>query len=109
MTDSEISLLFDEHIPSSTAQELRNRGLEVEAVYETELQSASDDEVVKYALETGKVIVTQDSDFLEINGEAGVIFLTEPLEIGELTRELLQVVQRLENEEVQNSIIYIPW
>lgn len=108
MSDSEISLLFDEHIPSSTAQELRNRGIEVEAVYETELQSASDEEIVKYAIETGKVIVTQDSDFLELE-EQGLIFLTEPLEIGELTRELLQVVQRLEKEEVQNSRIFIPW
>jgi predicted nuclease of predicted toxin-antitoxin system len=108
MSDSEISLLFDEHIPSSTAQELRNRGIEVEAVYETELQSASDEEIVEYVIETGKVIVTQDSDFLELE-EKGLIFLTEPLEIGELTRELLQVVQRLEREEVQNSSIFIPW
>jgi len=109
MSNTEISLLFDEHMPSSAAQELRNRGLDVEAVYETELQSASDKTIAEHAEETGKVIVTQDSDFLNLKDKIGLIFLTEPLEIGELTREILQVVQKLQKKEFENSTIYIPW
>lgn len=110
MSSSEISFLFDEHIPSSTADELRNRGISVEAVYETELQSASDDEIISYAESENMVIVTQDSDFLKLDDESlGIVYLTEPLEIGELTRQLLKVVQRLDSKEIKKSVIYIPW
>lgn len=109
MSNSEISFLFDEHIPSSTADELRNRGISVEAVCETELQSASDDEIKNCAESENVVIVTQDSDFLKYDGSVGIVYLTEPLEIGELTRQLLKVVQRLDSREIKESVVYIPW
>lgn len=109
MSKTEISLLLDEHIPASTAKELRNRDIDVEAVYETSLQGSSDEEILEHALSQDRVIVTQDTDFLEISEDAGIIFLTEPLEIGELTQQILKVVQELDREEILGSTVYIPW
>lgn len=106
---SQITLLFDEHLPASTVEELRNRNIDAEAVYETELQSDADKEIREYAEQKEKVIVTQDSDFLQKDEDVGIIFLTEPLEIGELTRQILKVIQNLQKTEIENSTIYIPW
>ena len=106
---SQISLLFDEHLPSSTVDELRNRNIEAEAVYETKLQSHTDKEILEYAEQKQKIIVTQDSDFLQKDKDIGIIFLTEPLEVGELTRQILKVIQNLQKNEIENSTIYIPW
>lgn len=108
---SEISFLLDEHLPSSVAEELEGRGVDVKTVYDVSLDGTPDSGILEFAEQDNRVIVTQDSDFLELNEEqhSGIVFLTEPVGIGDLTRELARVLENFEPEDLENSVIYIPW
>jgi len=107
---SEVSFLLDEHLPSSVAEELEGRGVDVKTVYDVELDGTPDSEILEFAERDNRVIVTQDSDFLELDEEhSGIVFLTEPVGIGDLTRELARVLENFEPEDLENSVIYIPW
>jgi len=55
-------LLLDENIGLKVYRELRRRGYEVQTVIE-ELRGASDEEVVRVALNNDKIVVTMDKDF----------------------------------------------
>jgi predicted nuclease of predicted toxin-antitoxin system len=110
MSESEISFLLDEHIPSSVAEELGGRGVDVKTVYELDLDGTPDTEILEFAEKGDRVIVSQDSDFLKHDEKhPGLVFLTEPLGIGDLTRELARVLENFESEDLENSTIYIPW
>ncbi|MFB6159530.1 MAG: DUF5615 family PIN-like protein [Candidatus Nanohalobium sp.] len=107
---SEVSFLLDEHLPSSVAEELEGRGVDVKTVYDVNLDGTPDSEILEFA-EDDRVIVTQDSDFLELDEEqhSGIVFLTEPVGIGDLTKELARVLENFEPEDLENSVVYIPW
>lgn len=66
---SEVSFLFDEHIPSSVVEELEGRGVDVKTVYDIDLESTPDSKILEFAEQGSRAIVTQDSDFLELDGK----------------------------------------
>lgn len=102
---SEVSFLLDEHLPSSVAEELEGRGVDVKTVYDVELDGTPDSEILESAERGNRVIVTQDSDFLELDEErhSGIVFLTEPVGIGDLTRELARVLENFEPEDLETQ------
>jgi len=111
MQESEISFLLDEHLPSSVAEELEGRGVDVKTVYDVNLEGSPDSEILEFAEQDNRVVVTQDSDFLELDEEqhSGIVFLTEPIRIGDLTRELARVLENFEPGDLEGSVSYIPW
>ncbi len=56
-------LLLDENIHPAVGAELATRGLDVESVVSVGLAGASDTDVLRYAVSSGRVVVTHDSDF----------------------------------------------
>jgi predicted nuclease of predicted toxin-antitoxin system len=57
-----VKLLLDENIGLRVYEELKRRGYEVQTVIE-ELCGASDEEVLRIALDRDKIVVTMDKDF----------------------------------------------
>ena len=108
---SEVSFLLDEHIPSSVAEELGGRDVDVKTVYDVGLEGASDSKILEFGKQDSRVIDTQDSDFLGLDEEhhCGIVFQTEPIGIGDLTRELARVLENFEPEDLENSVVYISW
>jgi predicted nuclease of predicted toxin-antitoxin system len=62
---------LDEHCPTALAEGLRRRGIDVTTTPEVVLPGAEDPEHVRFALAEGRVIFTQDEDFLAIHA-AGI-------------------------------------
>lgn len=58
-----MKLLLDQGIPRSSAAILRAAGLDVVHTGEVGRATAADDDLVGYALEEGRVIITLDADF----------------------------------------------
>jgi len=54
-------LLLDEYIGLRVYEELKRRGYEVQTIIE-ELRGASDEEVLRIAVNHGKIVVTMDKD-----------------------------------------------
>lgn len=63
---SDIRFLLDVHVHNAIAKGLRRRGIEVLTCQEAQLNIASDDAIVQFALLNDWVIFSQDSDFLKI-------------------------------------------
>ena len=61
---SEIRFYSDEHVAKAIAIGLRLRGADILTVQEAQLLGASDGDHLAYVLAQGRVIFTQDDDFL---------------------------------------------
>lgn len=72
-------LLADENILPAVIEFLRNMGLDVQSVSEQGIFGLPDTEVLKQALESGRVVLTHDSDFggMAVSGAKfiGIIYL----------------------------------
>ena len=70
MTDR-ITFYMDEHVAKSVTEGLRRSGVNVVTVQELGLQAAEDQQHLQRATQEGRVVVTQDTDFLRLHA-AGV-------------------------------------
>jgi Domain of unknown function (DUF5615) len=103
-----MKLLLDEMISAVVAEQLRARGLDVEAVSERrELRGLADEGVFEYAQETKRAVVTYNrDDFLELDrryrgrdrSHAGIVILNPrrfpqgPGSVGPLVRSLEELI-----------------
>ena len=67
MADAQISFYLDEHVARAVALGLRQRGIEVLTVQEAGLTGESDLSHLALAAAQGRVIFTQDDDFLRLH------------------------------------------
>ena len=66
-----MKLLLDQGLPRTTAERLRDRGVDAVHAGEVGLSSASDEEILAVALETQRVVATLDADFHTLLVRAG--------------------------------------
>ena len=103
---------LDEHIASAIAQGLRRRGIDVTTTSEANLAMAPDEQHIQFALLHGRVIVTQDRDFLRQAAadthHAGIIYSEQGLRsIGELLRGIILVHEVMLEEEMMDHVEYL--
>lgn len=105
-----IRLYLDEHIAKAVAQALRRRGIDVLRAHEAGLESASDTEHLAFSLREGRVVVTQDADFLRLDAEgvqhAGIAYFAQQLASGEMVRRLVVLVEVLTPAEMAGHVEY---
>jgi len=58
-----LKFLLDTDMPRSSAKVIRTIGFEVEDVRDIGMRAAKDREIIEYALENKRIIVTKDTDF----------------------------------------------
>lgn len=63
---SSVRYYVDEHVGKAVVQGLRQRGVDVITVVEAGMLSATDEAQLAFALKAGRVIFTQDGDFLRL-------------------------------------------
>jgi len=96
----------DEDIPRPIVEKLRSKGFEIFYI-EEELKSASDTEVLEKAGDLELPILTFDDDFEEFSNHDGILHLTKRTEYEIIVEAVEDIVNRIENEEAENSIIKI--
>jgi len=107
-----IRFQLDEHIPSAVARALRRRGIDVLTATEAGLLGADDRAHLASAHAAGRVVVTQDADFLALHGagvpHSGIIYcppLRHPLR--RLIAWLILIWEVLEPEEMAGRVHYV--
>lgn len=69
---------LDENVDHAIARALRHRGIDVTTSTEAGLVGADDRQQLEFARSAGRVIVTQDSDFLRLHRQgvphSGIVF-----------------------------------
>jgi predicted nuclease of predicted toxin-antitoxin system len=61
-----VKLFLDENLSPQHATELRTEGHDAVAVLEVGLSGAPDEQVLRFAVENGRVLVTLDADFANV-------------------------------------------
>jgi predicted nuclease of predicted toxin-antitoxin system len=103
---------LDEHIPSSVADGLRRRGIDVTTTLQAGLSGAMDRAHLVYARESSRVILTQDEDFLAMAAagmeHSGIVFCSQGARtVGQIIEFLLLLDGCLSETEMRNHIEFV--
>jgi predicted nuclease of predicted toxin-antitoxin system len=103
---------LDEHCDPAIAAGLRRHGIDVTATVEAGLLHARDEDHVAYGIAHGRVIFTQDKDFLRIHAagtsHAGIAYCRQHTRtIGEIIDGLVLIWELLDLHEMENRVEYL--
>ena len=103
---------LDEHCPNAVAHALRRHGIDVTTSADAGLLRAGDESHVDFALREGRVIFTQDDDYLSLNARgvphAGITYCHQQTRsIGEIVESLVLIWEVYDPEEMANRVEYI--
>lgn len=103
---------LDEHISGHIAAGLRRRNIEVTTAAEVGLIGATDMVHLEFAASSGRVVVTQDGDFLRIHAQgvthAGIAYCQQQsMPIGEMLRRVILIYDLLSPEEMADRVEFL--
>ena len=106
-----VKFYTDEHVPRAVIRGLRQRGLDVATVPEEGMLGASDREHLRWANDEGRVIFTQDTDFLRLHAaghiHAGIAYAPQGASVSRIIRGLLLIYEVLEASAMVGHVEYI--
>lgn len=107
----EIKFYMDEHVPTAVTAGLRLRGVDVLTAQEADMLAASDKEHLALAADEGRVLFTQDADFLRLHAEevahTGIVYAPQQTRVGVIVRGLMLIYQVLEPKDMQNHVEFL--
>jgi predicted nuclease of predicted toxin-antitoxin system len=103
---------LDEHVPTAIADGLRRLGVDVTTTPDAGLIGATDPTQIAYAVATGRMIFSQDDDFLVLAASGvehpGIAYCRQNTRsIGEIIHGLQLIWEVLEPDEVRNRVEYL--
>jgi predicted nuclease of predicted toxin-antitoxin system len=103
---------LDENCHRAIAEGLRRRGVDVTTTPEVGLLHATDDQQFAYSQREGRVLFTQDRDFLRLHAagvpHAGIAYSEKDKKsIGTLIQGLVLIWELLEPHEMASRVEYI--
>ena len=103
---------LDENVDPRVADGLRLHAIDVTTTADAGLSGASDPEQLAYVNRDGRVIVTQDTDFLRLaasgHNHPGIAFyLAGTRSVGDIIRGVRLIWELLEPSEMHNRIEYL--
>lgn len=108
---SRIRFYTDEHVARAVAKGLRQRGADVLTVPEADLIGASDEEHLARAAQEGRVLFTQDDDFLRLAAQgfkhSGIVYAPQGMSIGQIIYGLMLIHEVLDAEEMRQHIEFL--
>ncbi len=107
-----VKFYTDEHVPKAVIDGLRRRGADVLTVPEASTMGASDEEHLPLASREGRVLFTQDDDFLRLHAadapHAGIVYAhQQKTSIGEMIYGLMLVFEMFEAREMEGHLEYL--
>jgi hypothetical protein len=114
-----VSLAFylDHHVPAAIADGLRQLEIDVLTVSEDERADWGDDRLLERALELGRVVFTQDRDFLVLAARwqqarrefAGMVYGHQlRVTVGGAVRDLALIASVMPQAEMRNRVEFLP-
>jgi hypothetical protein len=109
---AEIRFHLDECVSTAIADGLRRRKMDVTTTPESELRSSTDLDQLAYAAREGRVLITQDSDFLRLAREGrphcGIAYYVPGSRtIGDLISRLVLIHAILDADEMKGTIEFL--
>jgi predicted nuclease of predicted toxin-antitoxin system len=102
---------LDEHVAHAVAEGLQRLGIDVTTTADAGLIGASDLQQLAHAIATGRVIFTEDCDFLTLAGtnqHLGIAYCDQNTRsIGQIVRGLELIWEVYEPQEMRNRIEFL--
>lgn len=103
---------LDEHVNPAVADGLRRRGIDVTTSADAGLLRADDVDHLAFAVTDGRVIFTNDDDFLRLHNQGvahpGIAYCHQQGgSVGEIIRALELIWEVLEPEEMHNHVEFV--
>lgn len=102
---------LDEHIAHAVAHGLKARGIDVVTAVEADMAPASDEKHLTWAMEHERVLVTFDSDFVQLHEAGwqhfGIVYCPRERSIGEIIRGIVLIHEVLLAEELKNHLEFL--
>jgi uncharacterized protein with PIN domain len=106
-----IKFYMDEHVAKSVTEGLRRRGVDVVTVQELGLQAAEDQQHLQRATQEGRVMVTQDTDFLRLHAagvsHGGIVYAPQQTPVPHMLRALMLVHDVLTAEDMIQHVEFL--
>jgi hypothetical protein len=107
-----IKFHLDEHVHPAIAEGLRRRGIDVTTTIDADLLGAEDEKHLEYCGVEGRVVVTNDADFLRLHTQGlfhrGIVhYHAEGRSIGDILRGLILIHECLAPEEMVNYVEFL--
>lgn len=108
---NDIRFYTDEHVARAVVRGLRERGVDVLSVPEVGMMGASDEEHLALARREGRVLFTQDTDFLRLAAagvpHAGIVYAAQHTAVGRIIPGLMLIYQLLSAQEMRGHIEFL--
>jgi hypothetical protein len=107
----QIQFYMDEHVPTAVTVGLRLRDVNVLTAQEAGMLAASDKDHLALVVREGRVLFTQDADFLRLHARgiphSGIAYARQQTPIGNIVRGLMLIYQVLEPEDMLNHVEFL--
>lgn len=112
-----VAFYMDQHVHNAITRGLRRRGIDVLRVQDDGHDRADDDVILQRAMTLGRVVFTQDDDFLahanfrQTNGIpfAGVVYAKQNVvSIGQCVKDLEIIARVYDPDDMLNRVEYLP-
>jgi hypothetical protein len=111
-----LAVYMDVHVPAAVTEGLRRKSLDVQAAQADAAGGLSDEELLLRATVLGRVLLTQDADFLEIAARwqrqgitfSGVLFAPQGTPIGRMIEDAELCLTGLAADEFRNRLVHLP-
>lgn len=107
-----IKFYMDEHVHPGIAKALEKRGIDVLTAQQADMLDVDDDEHLELAASQGRVIFTQDDDYLderwtgEIN-HSGIAYTHQSTPMRQIIEGLILIYEAMTEEEIKNHVEYL--
>lgn len=106
-----IKCYVDEYVATAVVKGLRQRGVDVLTVREAGLRGATDEEHLARARSDGRILFSQDDDFLRLHASgvthAGIAYAPQGTSVGDIIRGLMLIHQLLEAKDMEGHVEYL--
>jgi predicted nuclease of predicted toxin-antitoxin system len=105
----------DEHVKFAIVVGLRQRGMDVTTAQERNQRQTNDEILLTTATAEGRLMLTNDVDFLRIHGEwlqsgkshAGIVYWRQEVPIGKAIRAILQHALTTSAADAKNTVKFL--
>ena len=106
-----LKFYMDEHVPKAVTEGLRRRGVDVITVQELGLQAAEDVRHLERAAQDGRVVVTQDTDFLRLHASGllhqGIAYVHQHTPMSHILRSLMLLHDVLSSDDMVRHVEFL--
>jgi len=106
-----LKFYLDEHVDRAVADGLYRRGVDVLRAQDAGMHPAPDSAHLDLARGEGRVIFTQDADFLRLHAagkpHTGIVYVPQHTAVGTIVAALMLIYEVLSPEEMINPIEFV--